>query len=231
LPFAKILSLLVVFPLGILYSKLADKFSREKMFYALSLLYGLAALGFYWGFSHPEIGLSNTVACSARWIGWLWYVFVESFGSLMVVTFWAFAADTTKIGYTQNQLKWCFDNEVNIWSFIIENEILYTTKVEIINKFIIDGPFTSFFGNESRDGELITVTNCTLLRVGQRAELGLTIWPETSEAKVLARLERRLAAFREFAQSRLRARALPFLTITLDLGEKHRQRIDKLLEA
>jgi len=39
--------------------------------------------------------LANTVASPARYIGWAWYAFVESYGSLIVVLFWAFATDIT----------------------------------------------------------------------------------------------------------------------------------------
>lgn len=95
IPLAKMVSLLVVFPLVMIYSKLIDMFPRQKMFYALSLIYGGLALAFGFMFMSPTIGLANTTVSTGRWIGWAWYVFVESFGSLMVALFWAFLADTT----------------------------------------------------------------------------------------------------------------------------------------
>ncbi len=95
IPLAKMVSLLVVFPLVILYSKLLDIFPRQKMFYALSLIYGGLAILFGLMFMSPTIGLANTAVSSTRWIAWAWYVYVESFGSLMVALFWAFMADTT----------------------------------------------------------------------------------------------------------------------------------------
>ena len=57
--------------------------------------------------------------------------------------------DSFKIGYTSNQLDWCRENEPGIWAFLIENELLYTTDYQEINKFIIDGPFTSGLPRES----------------------------------------------------------------------------------
>lgn len=95
-PRAKMLSLVVVIPLVILYSKLIDMFPRHRVFYVLLSLYGLAALGFAWFFMDPIMGLLNTAASPDRWIGWLWYVYVESFGSLIVALFWAITVDTTK---------------------------------------------------------------------------------------------------------------------------------------
>ena len=55
--------------------------------------------------------------------------------------------DSVKIGYTDEQLKWCFENESNLWKFFIENAVLYSTDIQIINKFFSDGPFTRGFPN------------------------------------------------------------------------------------
>ncbi|MEX0671857.1 MAG: Npt1/Npt2 family nucleotide transporter [Candidatus Babeliales bacterium] len=95
IPLAKWISLVVVIPLVMLYSKLLDVFPRHKMFYALSIIYGAAAILFGFLFMDPTIGLANTTVSATRWLGWAWYVYVESFGSLMVALFWAFMADTT----------------------------------------------------------------------------------------------------------------------------------------
>ena len=92
---AKILSLFVIVPLVIVYSKLIDKYPRHKVFYLLISIYGIIAILFFLAFSNPDIGLANTVKSPTRIIGWLWYVYVESFGSLIVALFWAFTTDTT----------------------------------------------------------------------------------------------------------------------------------------
>lgn len=94
-PMAKWLSLCIIVPLVILYSKLIDTFPRNKVFYVLTMFYGLLALGFAFYLSHPVYGLPNTETSPYRIIGWMWYVFVESFGSLIVALFWAITADTT----------------------------------------------------------------------------------------------------------------------------------------
>jgi ATP:ADP antiporter, AAA family len=108
IPYAKWISLLIIVPLGMLYSKLIDMFPRHHVFYALSGIYATLALMFGFFFTHETLGLTNLVTTIVnnevhsehalfwgRIIGWAWYVFVESFGSIMVVLFWAFAADTT----------------------------------------------------------------------------------------------------------------------------------------
>lgn len=95
-PYAKMLSLVIIVPLIIIYGKLIDTFPRHRVFYALAGIYGIAALLFTYFFMHPEMGLANTVKDSGRTLGWLWYVYVESFGSLLVALFWAFTTDITE---------------------------------------------------------------------------------------------------------------------------------------
>jgi hypothetical protein len=62
--------------------------------------------------------------------------------------------DTIKIAYTEEQLRWCEDNERNLWAFLIENELLFSSDYEKTHKLIIDGPFTSYFpdGSPGRTG-------------------------------------------------------------------------------
>lgn len=93
LALAKIVSMVLLFPVVAFYSKLLHKFPRHRMIYFMVGLY--AFLLVFWGviFALPGIGLANTVASPWRLTGWLWYTFVESFGSLVVALFWAFVAD------------------------------------------------------------------------------------------------------------------------------------------
>lgn len=65
--------------------------------------------------------------------------------------------DYIKIEYPEEKLRWCFQNEKNIWSFIIENEVLYDSDAGINRRFFVDGPFTSEFSSDSpaRLGEWI----------------------------------------------------------------------------
>lgn len=94
-PYAKGLSLFIIFPIVILYSKLVDMFPRHKVFYFLTGLYGTIAFIMFLCFSDPSMGLANTVKSPARILGWVWYIWVESFGSLMVALFWAIVTDIT----------------------------------------------------------------------------------------------------------------------------------------
>src|SRR5579885_406778 len=92
---AKLVSLFFIVPLVVLYSKLIDTYPRNKVFYGLLGVYTLLTIGFALAFMHPTIGLANKAASGDRWLGWAWYVFVESYGSLIVALFWVIATDIT----------------------------------------------------------------------------------------------------------------------------------------
>lgn len=53
------------------------------------------------------------------------------------------------IKYSEVQHKWVEQNERNIWSFLIENQLLYSTDAKAITMFMTDGPFTSGFSDEA----------------------------------------------------------------------------------
>lgn len=55
------------------------------------------------------------------------------------------AAENIKIGYTQKQLQFCKENEVQIWSYLIENKLLYDNNLKNYQRFIEDAPFTKFY--------------------------------------------------------------------------------------
>jgi AAA family ATP:ADP antiporter len=96
IPWAKLLSLMIITPLVVIYSKLVDLLPRHRVFYILISLYTLAALAFAYLLNHAEYGIPNTTEDPTRILGWLWYVYVESFGSLIVALFWAFTTDITQ---------------------------------------------------------------------------------------------------------------------------------------
>lgn len=104
LPFAKTVSVIALLPLVMFYTKLLEKTSRERMLVILPFFYGIAILCFsilmiFVQGSAEEIASRSFLGLIAtRGLGYLWYLFVESFGSLMVALFWAFAADTTEPG-------------------------------------------------------------------------------------------------------------------------------------
>lgn len=59
-------------------------------------------------------------------------------------------ADTTKIGYTSNQLAWTQNFEPDIWAYFLENNLLYETDYNKMQVYLADGPFTPGLG-ENRE--------------------------------------------------------------------------------
>ena len=58
-------------------------------------------------------------------------------------------ADTLKTGYTQKQLEGCYANEGTIWSFFVQNDLLYVSDPSLIKDYMNDAPQTQAFGKES----------------------------------------------------------------------------------
>jgi hypothetical protein len=57
--------------------------------------------------------------------------------------------DTIKTGFTKAQLEWCRKNERQMWTYLVENKLLFSTDSKIIGTYINEGPFTSGFPRES----------------------------------------------------------------------------------
>lgn len=101
LPYAKTVSVLALLPLVMFYTKLLERTSREKMLVILPAFYGLVTLFFAVIMPFVQAPAEEIAARSmlpyigTKVVGYIWYLFVESFGSLVVALFWAFAADTT----------------------------------------------------------------------------------------------------------------------------------------
>lgn len=94
-PTAKVLSLVVLFPILMVYSKMIDKFPRNQLFYILSTIYTALALFFAVAMFWQGVGSAEITPSPWNMLGWSWYIFVESFGSLIVALFWAFTTDIT----------------------------------------------------------------------------------------------------------------------------------------
>ncbi len=58
-------------------------------------------------------------------------------------------ADSLKTGYTQRQLDGSYASEKNIWSFFVQNDLLYKTDPNFTRDYMTDGPNTQALGKES----------------------------------------------------------------------------------
>ncbi|MFC7356784.1 gliding motility lipoprotein GldB [Jejudonia soesokkakensis] len=53
--------------------------------------------------------------------------------------------DSEKIGYTEEQLQWASENEIDMWRYFIENEMLFSTNDKLAARFIHPAPFSKFY--------------------------------------------------------------------------------------
>jgi gliding motility-associated lipoprotein GldB len=54
-------------------------------------------------------------------------------------------SDADKMGYTNEQIEWCNQNESYMWRYFIEKEMLYSDDQKLIPRFISAAPFSKFY--------------------------------------------------------------------------------------
>ncbi|MCX6261448.1 MAG: hypothetical protein NTY95_11580 [Bacteroidia bacterium] len=57
--------------------------------------------------------------------------------------------DEIIFGFTPDQMKFCRNNEGQMWQYMVENDLFFKTDQFTIRKLVGDAPFTSYFTNES----------------------------------------------------------------------------------
>ncbi|WP_442787866.1 gliding motility lipoprotein GldB [Flavobacterium suncheonense] len=55
------------------------------------------------------------------------------------------ASDGAKIEYTDEQIKWCQENESELWRYFIDNKLLFDTDTKLMQRFISVGPYSKFY--------------------------------------------------------------------------------------
>jgi gliding motility-associated lipoprotein GldB len=55
------------------------------------------------------------------------------------------ATDAQKMGYTTDEITWVMQNEAQIWTYFVENNLLYSTDSNLNKRFIDNAPFSKFF--------------------------------------------------------------------------------------
>lgn len=54
-------------------------------------------------------------------------------------------SDADKMGYSEQQIIWCQENESYMWRYFLENEMLYSDDQKLIPRFINPAPFSKFY--------------------------------------------------------------------------------------
>lgn len=58
-------------------------------------------------------------------------------------------SDEILFGFTPDQMKFCRNNEGEMWQYLVEKNLLFSTDQFVIRKFIGEAPFTGYFSKES----------------------------------------------------------------------------------
>ena len=90
IPQARIIAMLFLVPAILIYSLFVDRLRRYQLLFVYALFYGVVAIGFAILLGNPVIGLPNTNASYDRWLGWLFYFFLEGYTPFVIGVFWAF---------------------------------------------------------------------------------------------------------------------------------------------
>jgi ribosome-binding factor A len=86
-----------------------------------------------------------------------------------------------------------------------------------------------FFERESNRDSLISITRVDLTPDLKRAVILISVLPESKEKAVLDFAMRMRTPLREYIKKNVSTRVVPHIEVQLDMGEKHRQKIDNIL--
>ena len=59
--------------------------------------------------------------------------------------------DEVKIGFTQEKIEWAKQNEVDVWKYFREHELLYSNDASLNSRFIDVAPFSKFYQQSDND--------------------------------------------------------------------------------
>ncbi len=101
------------------------------------------------------------------------------------------------------------------------------TRDEKIIK-IIKIAAANFLERESNGSSLITVTDVKLSNDGKYATILFTVLPEDKQDAALEFAKRMRSEFKDYIKKNTKIGIIPMFDFAIDLGEKHRQRIDEI---
>jgi ATP:ADP antiporter, AAA family len=100
-PTAKLASLVMVAFAVVAFSKLVDRFQRHTLFYIVCSFFGIGFVFIAYAIAHPQVlaaadlTIAGRVVVPGHLVGWLAYIFLETYGSIAAALFWGFVASTT----------------------------------------------------------------------------------------------------------------------------------------
>lgn len=95
--------------------------------------------------------------------------------------------------------------------------------IKIIQKAAAD-----FMQVESNGASLVTITNVRLSNDEKYATILFTVLPEEKQEAVLEFTKRMRSEFKQYVKANTKIGRIPMFDFQIDLGEKHRQKIDTI---
>lgn len=87
----------------------------------------------------------------------------------------------------------------------------------------------AYVQKEANTDPLITITHADVSKDYKNATIYFTTIPNDSEAAALVFLQRNGREMRRFIMKQMTLKQIPFLSFSVDYGERHRQHIDELV--
>lgn len=88
---------------------------------------------------------------------------------------------------------------------------------------------SEFLSRESNRQSLVTVTDVIFGYKSKSAKILISVLPDHKATAALDFAKRKRAELREYIKEKSRLSIIPFLSIELDIGEKNRQNVDRLI--
>jgi ATP:ADP antiporter, AAA family len=82
-------------------NKLVDIMPKHHLFYAMGSCYAVIFMAIAFLLNHPTIGIENTVSDPTRLLGWVSYVAIESFGSIVIQCYWALINASVDVAFAK----------------------------------------------------------------------------------------------------------------------------------
>ncbi|MGM0482641.1 MAG: ribosome-binding factor A [Patescibacteria group bacterium] len=87
---------------------------------------------------------------------------------------------------------------------------------------------SKYLSGKKYGNSMVTVTSVNVSDDLSRANIRVTVYPESENALVLKKLNRGKGVFAEYMKKNTRISTIPLVSFSIDEGEKYRQRIDDL---
>lgn len=83
--------------------------------------------------------------------------------------------DSLLFGYTPGQLRWCHNNTADMWNYLVEKKMLFSTDFLTINKLLGPAPFCTLFPRESPGRAVVWLGYQIIFSYMQRNKVSLEV--------------------------------------------------------